>query len=168
MICCQIFRLIGKDMKRLLIFALLMFVAGGVFAAAQTRKQNKKIRQIAAEIAAAYKAKDLGKLDALQIIRGKFRIVIGYAYLDEKDAQPDTVRYFKSFRAAERWLEQRQKKVIDNPSRYVRALKDCSNDRCLFDDGSGSLHNQLYLDEIYYSYRKGRLFIKGLYLWNGD
>lgn len=152
-------------MKRFSIIALLIFI-GTAGAAAQTK--TKRVERIARQFAAAYEAKDLGRLDAARLIRGRVRIVIGYAYLDEKDAEPDTIRSFRSFKAVDRWLKTRADKGIDNPGRYVREFAGCRKGTCDFTDLKGSLHNQLYLEEFKYGYRNGRLYIKAIYLWNGD
>lgn len=143
-----------------------MILTGATIAPAQTK--SKRTEQIAVRFAEAYKAKDLGKLDRARLIRGTIRIVIGYSYLDEKDAEPDTIRRFRSFKSVERWLQNRAAKAIDNPGRYVREFAGCRKGTCTFTGLKGSLHNHLYLDEILYGYRNGRLFIKEIRLWNGD
>ena len=146
----------------------MVFFAGASIAAAQSRRQNKDVKIIAAKFAAAYEAKDLGRLDALRLIRGTVKVDIGFAYADERDAQPDVVRRFRSFKTLERWLDRRAEKGVDNPSRNPRTLKECRKNRCSFEDERGSLHNQLYLSEIVFRHRNGRLFIKEISLWNGD
>lgn len=152
-------------MKRSLIFALLILLCASLTAAAQSQK--KQIERIAVQIAEAYKSKNLGSLDKSKLIRGSVQIVVGYVSLDEKEV-PDTVRRFRSFRTLERWLDNRVTKGIDNPGRYVREFTGCSRGSCSFDDDRGSLHNQLYLFDISYGYRKGRFFIKSINVWNGD
>lgn len=147
---------------------MLILAAGATLAAAAPRRQNKNIERIAWEIAAAYKANDLGRLDAKRLIRGRLRIVISYASLDGEDEQPDTVRRFRSFRAVERWLKSRTGK-LDNYNRYVQKFVRCRRGRCEFHDDEGSLHNRLYLDAITYGFGSdGRLFIKEIDLYNGD
>jgi len=154
-------------MKRFLISGLLILICAST-GAAQSRSQKKRIGQIAVQIAGAYEAKNLGRLDQARLIRGPVRIVIGSFAFDETDETPDTVRRFRSFKSFDQWLKNRQAKAIDNPGRYVRKFAGCRKGRCEFNDDGGSLHNQLYLDEILYGYRNGRLFIKAIRLWNGD
>ena len=145
-----------------LIFTLLILFCAS-FAMAQPKLQNKQIAPIAVQIAEAYKAKKLSSLDRAQLIRGSVKIVVGYV-----EETSETVRRFRSFKALERWLDNRVAKGLDNPGRYVRTFTGCRQGSCGFDDDGGSLHNQLYLSEILYGYRKGRPFIKALHLWNGD
>ena len=147
---------------------MLIPAASASFVPARAQTKNKRVAQIAVRIADAYKAKNLGRLDSMRLIRGGVRIRIGYSYLDEKDEKSDTIRNFRSFESVDRWLENRAAKAIDNPGRYVREFEGCRKGTCTFTDLRGSLHNQLYLDEILYGYRNGRLFVKEIRLWNGD
>jgi len=149
-------------MKRPLIFILLILLSTSL-AAAQSRSQKKRIERIAVQIAEAYKSKSLSTLDRSRLLRGSVQIVVGYV-----EETPDTVKRFRSFRALEIWLDRRVTKGLDNPGRYVREFKGCRKGSCGFYDESGSLHNQLYLSEILYGFRKGRPFIKALRVWNGD
>jgi hypothetical protein len=148
-------------MKRCLILALTFLIGASVAAAQKTK--TGRIDLIAQRIAEAYGAKDLGRLDAARLIRGRVRIRIGYV-----EETPDTVRSFRSFKAVETWLDQRAEKGIDNPGRYVRDFAGCRKGSCDFTDMTGSLHNQLYLQDISYGYRKGRWYIREISLWNGD
>lgn len=105
----------------------------------------------------------LEPLDQSRLIRGSVQIVVGYV-----EETPDTVKRFRSFKALEIWLDRRVTKGLDNPGRYVREFKGCRRGVCSFEDDSGSLHNQLYLSDILYGFRKGRPYIKALRVWNGD
>lgn len=149
-------------MKRSLIFTLLILLCAS-YASAQTRFQKKRIERLAVQIAEAYKAKNLSSLDRARLIRGSVKIVVDYV-----EETPETVMRFRSFKALEQWLDRRVAKGLDNPGRFVRQFAGCRRGSCTFDDDGGSLHNQLYLFEVLYGYRKGRLYIKALHLWNGD
>ena len=137
-----------------------MVLIGANAAAAQTRAQKKQIVQVAQKIA---EVDDLGRLDRLGLIRGSVKIVIRHSISEDPEFE---IKRFRSFRAAERWLDSR---TIDGfPMRMSMPFKGCARGVCTFESEGGILHNRLYLKRILYGYRKKRLFIKAVYFLDGD
>lgn len=153
-------------MKRFLIFALLIFAVAPAVVSAQSPFKNKGIERVVAQIVEAYNAENLGRLDDERLVRGSVRIVIVFMY-SSQDEPPDEVGRFRSFGAAQRWLQKRNQRYSTSFGR-AQTFTGCSKGVCGFEQLSGILHNQLYLSEIRYGYRKGRPFIKTIYFLNSD
>lgn len=153
-------------MKRFLIFVLLT-LAGALVVSAQSAFKNKGIERVAAQIVEAYNAENLGRLDAARLVRGRVRIVIEFMSSSDEDAPPDEVGRFRSFGAAERWLKKRNQRYATSFGR-TQTFTGCARGVCGFEQMNGILHNQLYLSEIRYGYRKNRPFIKAIYFLNSD
>lgn len=153
-------------MKRLLIIAVLFFLSVSMVSA-QSRGQKNRIEQIANAVASAFVTRDLGRLDQMGLLQsgGSVRIVVSHSLGEEgKDI---VVRHFTSFYRAERWLSNRHPQP-GLPNRVVQTFTGCRKGVCTFEEDGGILHNHLYLQEISYGYRNGRLFIKELYFYDGD
>lgn len=147
-----------------------MILASAAVVEAQAHSKKKQIERLAAKVADAYESYNLSSLDRLRLFRGNVKIVIEYSILDWADPSSKDeqfkVRRFQSFKSAERWLTSREGEG-GTPFRESRPLAGCRKGRCTFDFNGGILHNHLYLQKIFYGYRKNRLFIKKVYLLNG-
>lgn len=141
--------------KMTLILAALLAVVPG--AQAQTRGQIERIARKINEV------DDLGRLDRLGLIRGSVKIVIQHTAWEGPEFE---VRRFRSFRAAERWLDSRSRDGF--PRRMSLPLAGCARGVCTFDTNGGILHNQLYRKKILYGFRNKRLYIKAVYFLDGD
>ena len=151
-------------MKQILILVALFFAAAHT--GAQTPAQKKLIDAAANQVADAYAARDLGRLDRLGLLPpGGVRILVGHSLGEE--GRDLVVRNFTSFYRAERWLSNRHPQP-GLPRRVVQAFKGCRKGTCTFGEDGGILHNHLYLQEISYVFRNGRLFIKEIYFYDGD
>jgi hypothetical protein len=74
---------------------------------------------------------------------------------------------FKTFAQLDSWLKKRETDE-GAPFRQLMPLKKCAKGRCSYNFDGGILHNQLYLHDLYYGFRNGRLYIVKLHLLDGD
>jgi hypothetical protein len=146
-------------MKLLFIFTILI-LSGAMTVIAQSRSGKSRVEQIARKISAV---KDLGNLDRLSLINGGFKVVIEHSIIEDRQFE---VKKFRSFKAAELWLADRQRGNF--PMKVSPPLAGCGRGRCVFDLKGGILHNRLYMKKVLYGYRNKRLYIKALYFLDGD
>ncbi|MDQ3818748.1 MAG: hypothetical protein M3362_13860 [Acidobacteriota bacterium] len=125
---------------------------------AVTSIQTDPVGQLATEVADAFKAKDLGKLDADHPYLGSVRVRV-----DHSLGPRVQIRRFSTLAQVERWF----KRGGLDPNRSAGALKGCRRGVCTFEQ-EGMLHNTLYLKRITYGMRKGRPYIKSIELIDGD
>ena len=150
-------------MRRFIAALTLLLVLTALPVAAHTPPEKLSIEQLAKSLADAYAAKELGKLDAMRPYLGKVRIVIGHSLVEDSDES----RTFRTLARAERWLKSLE--ISDGlPARGSRPLLQCSKGVCEYDFDGGILHNHLYLQSIAYGFRRGRPYIKTIYLLDGD
>ena len=153
-----VMRIIGTT-----VMLLAMLGAAFIIAAAQT--PTNSIDQVQTAVAEAYKAKTLGTLDKKKLINGSLLVVIEHS-LGEGKGQ-FVRRRFKTFAQLDSWLKKRETDE-GAPFRQLMPLKKCAKGRCSYDFDGGILHNQLYLHDLYYSFRNGRLYVVKLHLLDGD
>lgn len=133
----------------------------------QSQSQQKPV-ELAQTISDAYKDKKLADLDKKHLAVGTITVVIEHSLMEGKNGNGlMTVKRFKNFAAIDKWLNSKQRED-GSPFRETKPLLKCSKGRCAFDFDGGILHNQLYLHDIYYGSRKGRLYINKLHLLDGD
>lgn len=125
---------------------------------ASSSTQTDPADQLATEVADAFKAKDLGKLDADHPYLRSVRIRV-----DHSITRGVEVKIFRTLAQAERWF---RRGGLD-PNRSAGAIKQCRRGVCTFEQ-EGMLHNTLFLDKITYTIRKGRLYLKTIELIDGD
>jgi len=125
---------------------------------ARSSHQTDPADQLATEVADAFKAKELGKLDADHPYLGAVRI-----RLEHSISARIEIRSFKRLAQAERWF----KRGGQDPNRSGGALNQCGRGICTF-AMEGMLHNTLYLKSISYGIRKGRPYIKAIHIIDGD
>jgi hypothetical protein len=65
----------------------------------------------------------------------------------------------------DRWFKSSER--ADGPGRNVGPLEKCSKGVCTF-EVVGMNHNNLFLQKITYGMRKGKPYIKAIYIADGD
>jgi hypothetical protein len=124
------------------------------------------VEQLMEALDKAYTDKALGRLDARRPYAGRVRIVISHSLMDDDDPHSIERRQFRTLAQAERWLKSRERGGL--PNRQTRPLLECKRGTCEYDFDGGILHNQLYLQSVDYGLRRGRPYIKTIYLLDGD
>lgn len=156
-------------MKELLLSLLLMtaLVSPTAFAAPAP---DHSIEDVAGQLADAFSARDLGRLDAERVMPGRVTIRIENSLGEGTDPGRFVTRSFRSFKAAENWLRKREHgpNPDDGPARSVKPLKRCRKGLCTYDFDGGILHNNLYLQKVSYGISRGKAYIKTIYLLDGD
>lgn len=151
-------------------YSLSRWDVSGNSAGSVSASSNSTIEQLVESVAVAYTTKSLGSLDASHPYAGKVRIVIEHSIMDvgeDADARSGIVaKSFKTFAQAEKWLTGREHDEL--PLREARPLVSCKRSVCDYDFDGGILHNHLYLQKISYGLRRGRPYIKTIYLLDGD
>jgi hypothetical protein len=153
-------------MKNIAIAAgLTIFITSTTFA--QSPPKPNAVEQLSIELADAYVKKDLGRLDRKYPVQGKVKIEIENSLGGEDEVQNKSgIKEFRSLAQGEQWLRSR---VIDDlPGRQSRPLIGCKQGSCTYDFRGGILHKQLYLKKISYGYKNGRLYLKTIYLLDGN
>jgi hypothetical protein len=124
------------------------------------------IEQLMEALDKAYTDKALGRLDAKRPYVGRVRIIISHSLMADDDPHSIERRQFRTLAQAERWLSSRERGGL--PNRQTRPLLECKRGSCDYDFDGGILHNQLYLQSVDYGIRRGRPYIKTIYLLDGD
>lgn len=131
----------------------------------QSTMKPDELAQIVSE---AYKAKTLAGLDAKHLAASTVTVVIEHSLMEGKNGKGlMKVRQFKSLAAIDKWLIS-QDRGDGAPFRETMPLLKCGQGRCAYDFNGGILHNQLYLHDLYYTSRNGRLYITKIHLLDGD
>jgi len=154
-------------MRKLVFVGLLLSCVAwpGTVGQSQSRQKPDEIAQIFSE---AYKAKTLAGLDAKHLAAGTITVVIEHSLMEGKNGNGlIKVRRFKNLAAIDKWLNS-QETEDGSPFRQTMPLLKCGQGRCAYDFNGGILHNQLYLHDLYYSSRNGRLYITKIHLLDGD
>ena len=149
-------------MRKLLSISFIIALAacGSVVGQSGTKTKPEELAQIVSE---AYKAKTLADLDKKHLAAGTVTLVIEHSLTEGKFV----TRRFKNLAALDRWLI-KQEREEGSPFRQTMPLLRCARGRCSYNFDGGILHNQLYLHDIYYSSRNGRLLITKIHLLDGD
>lgn len=154
-------------MRNLTLIGLLLICFAWSAALGQT-KSRQKPEELAQTVSDAYKEKKLADLDKKHPAAGTVTVVIEHSLIEGKNGNGlMKVRRFKNLAAIDKWLNSRQRED-GSPFRATKPLLKCSKGRCAFDFDGGILHNQLYLHDLYYGTRNGRLYITKLHLLDGD
>ena len=128
----------------------------------------QKPDELAQAVSDAYKQKKLADLDKKRLAAGTITVVIEHSLIEGKNGNGlMKVRRFKNLAAIDKWLNSKLE-GDGTPFRQTMPLLKCSKGRCAFNFDGGILHNQLYLHDVYYSSRNGRLYITKLHLLDGD
>jgi hypothetical protein len=141
--------------------ALLLFI-GSPPAQARTRPQIKSIGQLQQAFSDAFGMDRLAELDARYPNHGKFRVIIEYW---AGPAEPEA-GVFRTFGALGRWLKSME--TEDGfPWRMDTTLVGCRKGVCTYKLQENLQHNRLYLKKLSYGYRKGRPYLKTVFLLAG-
>lgn len=127
---------------------------------------NSSVEQLMEALDKAYTDKALGRLDAKRPYMGRVRVVIEHSLAGDDDPHQFERRQFRTLAQAERWLRSREREGF--PRRQTMPLLECKGGTCEYDFNGGILHNQLYLQKVSYGFRRGRPYIKTIYLLDGD
>lgn len=127
---------------------------------------SSPIEQLMEALDKAYTDKALGRLDARRPYLGRVRVVIENSLLGDDDPKQIERRQFRTLAQAERWLKSREQDGL--PRRETRPLLECTGGSCEYDFNGGILHNHLYLQSVSFGYRRGRPYIKTIYLLDGN
>ncbi len=127
---------------------------------------NSTIEQLVNSLAEAFTAKELGRLDAGRPYFGKVRIVIEHSLADDDDKDRFEIKEFRTFAQGEQWLKSRE--FDEFPARATRPVQRCRKGLCTYDLNGGINHKHLYLQKIAYGLRRGRPYIKTIFLLDGD
>lgn len=150
-------------MKKLLTTIALILLLIHLPARAQSPCKRETVEQMVKELADAYTAKALGRLDAEHPYSGRVRIVIEHSLAEDEYE----VKGVASLTEAEEWLRGRESE--ESPKfREVRPLVRCRRGVCTYDFDGGILHNHLYIKSIRYSYVNHCPRIKMILLYDGD
>ena len=125
---------------------------------ARSLSKTKTIEQLAKALSEAFTAKALDRLDAEQT--GTVKIVIEHSIAGNIET-----KNFRSFAKAEQWLKSRE--IEGGPARNSGRLLQCRAGVCTYEQ-AGMLHNNLYLQKITYGLKKGRPYVKTIYVIDGD
>jgi hypothetical protein len=136
-------------------------------AQAQSPSGKQTIGKLEDSLAVAYMAKELGRLDAKRPYFGRVKIVIEHSLAGDDDKDRFEIKMFKTLASVEQWLNGRERED-GTPFRESRDLLRCRNGLCIYNLDGGISHNHLYLKKFAYGYRRGRPFIKTIFLLDGD
>lgn len=128
---------------------------------------SSPVEQLMKAVDDAYATGRLARLDARRPYLGKVRIVIEHSLAGDGEKGQYEIRTFRTLAAADRWLKSRERED-GTPRRETRPLLECDSRMCEFDFNGGILHNHLYLQKVSYGMRRGRPYIKTIYLLDGD
>lgn len=128
---------------------------------------SSTIEELVESLSEAYTSKTLDGLDKERPLLGRVRIVIEHSLAGDDDKDRFEIKTFTTFKQAEQWLRSRERDE-GFPARQSKPLVRCRQGVCTYNFDGGILHNNLYLQKISYDYRRGRPFIKTIYLLDGD
>lgn len=154
-------------MRKLTLIGLLLICFAWSAALGQT-KSRQKPQELAQTVSDAYTARTLAELDAKHLAAGTITLVIEHSLMEGKNGNGlMKARRFRNLAAIDKWLNSQQRED-GSPFSAIKPLLKCNKGRCAYDFDGGILHNQLYLHDLYYSSRNGRLYITKLHLLDGD
>jgi len=107
----------------------------------------------------------MAKLDEQKLVQGSLIVRIVHSLTEGKGSV--VRRQFKTFAQFDAWLKKHEREE-GSPFRQVSELVKCAKGHCAYNYDSGILHNQLYLHDIYYSFRNGKPYVTRIDLLDGD
>jgi hypothetical protein len=123
-------------------------------------RKNEDIDKMARELADAFAAGKLERMDAEKPYRGPVTVILNDS-LDETSHR----RSFSSLKLANDWLKRDRPEINFNTAE----LDHCRAGFCKFKYAEGGLlHNNLYLQELTYTTAKSRHYIKTISILDGD
>jgi hypothetical protein len=145
------------------VLLVILIMSGSIVTFAQAGKDSTD--ELQKSVAEAYKAKTMRTLDEKKLIQGSLLVTIVHSLTEGKGSI--VRRNFKTFAQFDAWLKQREREE-GAPFRQVSEIVKCAKGHCAYNYDGGILHNQLYLHDIYYRFRQGRLYITRIDLLDGD
>jgi hypothetical protein len=124
--------------------------------------QTQTIQQFADTIATAWSGGKLGSLDAERPYLGSVRVVVEGTLGEPPNVERKT---FKTLAQVDRWFKSNER--AEGPGRNVGPLQKCRKGVCTF-EVVGMNHNNLFLQKITYGMRKGKPYLKAIYIEDGD
>ena len=160
-----------KYIKQLSVILALTLSVTPLSAQTQSPTKRLTIENLVDEFEIAYVADTLETLDAKRPNPVKIRVEIEYQTI------PTEIKVFKTFRGVGHWLRGRETDTegmpvkagttTKLPLRVTMPLVSCKRGLCTYDFNGGILHNHLYIQKISYGYRKGRPYLKTIFLLSG-
>jgi hypothetical protein len=152
---------------------LVCLVSTAIVAQAETPTPPKPgtIAALIDKVEIGFGNRQLADLDGQHLFRGRIRFVIEHSLVDDTDPGHFEIRNFRTFAAAQRWLQSREtpnEEYPPVPFPSLRPLLHCRRGVCTYDLDGGIDHNHLYLTKIFYGRRNGQAFLKTIYLLDGD
>lgn len=149
----------------------VLFGANIAQAQNQTPAWPGSIEALVDKVEIGFGNRQLADLDGQHLFRGRIRFVIEHSLVEDTDPGHFEIRTFRTFAAAQRWLQSRETPNEDYPPVPIpslRPLQQCRKGVCTYDFDGGIDHNHLYLKRIYYGFKNRRPYLKTIYLLDGD
>ena len=123
--------------------------------------QRQTIQELANAVATAWGEGKLGSLDAGRPYVGSVKVIV-----EGTVGEPPMIerKTFRTLAQVDRWFKSNER--ADGPGRNIGQLQQCSKGVCTFEQ-EGMLHNNLYLKKITYGMRKGKPYVKAIYIDDG-
>jgi hypothetical protein len=123
--------------------------------------RTQTIEQLARSVAKAWDEGKLGSLDVGRPYVGSVKVFVE----DTIGERPEV--HSQTFRTLAQVGRSFGKETADGPGRNVGPLEKCSKGVCTF-EVVGMNHNNLFLQKITYGMKKGKPYLKAIYILNGD
>ena len=159
-----------KHIKRLSVIVTLILLIIPLPAQAQPPSKRLTIEKLVDAFEIAFGMDNLGMLDAKVPNPVKMRVEIEYQTIGPE------IKVFRTFGEIGRWLRSRQTdgaakvdgQTVKFPITVVLPRVGCKRGLCTYDFFDGAMrHNHLFIKKISYGYRKGRPYLKTIYLLSG-
>lgn len=137
----------------------IFWICCSLLAVSVAPAQDQKAEDAALRVASAFRTKTLASLDRDVMRKGGVRVVVEHSLADKVED-----RTFRSFAAADRWLSTNGG---GTPGRHAATFERCTKRTCHFKE-TGLLHNNLYLTSIDYTRARGRIYVRTIYILDGD
>ena len=142
-------------------FVLLVLMLAPTTAKAVDHCTNEAIEPLVNRLAQVWATRQLGSLDKEKPSLGSVQFVVEHSIADNFE-----VKEKPNFEAIERWLRSQEHNGV--PARETRPLLWCAKGLCVFDFSTGIAHNHRYLQKVTYEHRNGCVYIKSVFLLDGD
>lgn len=140
-----------------LVFSILAASAAN----AADRCKNEAIEPLVARLTQAWASKQLGSLDNERPYLGTIQFVVEHSSADHYEVEEKP-----NLEAIEQWLRSGEYKGY--PMREARPLLWCKKGVCIFDFAAGIDHNRRYIQQITYEKKNGCVYIRSVFLLDGD
>ncbi len=148
-------------MKTIYAFALFVLVLAPSAVRATDHCTNAGIEPLVDRLAQAWATRQLGSLDKEKPYLGPIQVVVEHSTADKLEVNEKS-----NLGAIEQWLMSQERKGF--PAREARPLLWCARGLCLFDVSSGIAPNHRYLKKVLYEHKNGCVYIKSVFLLDGD